>query len=78
MMEKHFCTCPVTECKRHPFNHDQGCDPCIRDNIEKKKMPACMFRVVHDDMSEVKDYTHEGYARFYEAHRDEYLGKLGK
>lgn len=37
---KHFCTCPVTQCPRHSLNHELGCDPCIKDDIEKGKMHA--------------------------------------
>lgn len=61
----HFCTCPVTQCPRHPSNHKQGCDPCIKDNLEKDKMPACMFRAVSDDVSKVSDYTIKGFVDFY-------------
>lgn len=50
----HFCTCPVVGCPRHPVNHDKGCDLCIKDNPEKKKMPACRFKAVSDDISEVR------------------------
>jgi hypothetical protein len=35
-----FCNCPVNQCPRHPDNHNKGCDPCIQDNLKKKKMPA--------------------------------------
>lgn len=62
---KHFCTCPVTQCPRHPENHNCGCDPCIKDNLEKGKMPACMFKAVCDDVSEVKDFTMKGFVVFY-------------
>lgn len=61
----HFCTCPVVQCPRHPSNHHQGCDPCIKDNLEKGKMPACMFKAVSDDVSEAKDYTIKGFVDFY-------------
>lgn len=63
--KKHFCTCPITQCSRHPSNHDKGCDPCIKDNLEKGKMPACMFKVAHDDISDVKDFTIKGFVNFY-------------
>lgn len=64
-MHEHFCTCPVTNCPRHPSNHENGCDPCIADNIKKKKMPACMFRAVNEDVSEVRDYSIKGFVEFY-------------
>lgn len=62
----HFCTCPVTRCPRHPLNHDKGCDLCIKDNILKKKMPACMFVSVNKDVSSVTDYSIKGFVEFYE------------
>lgn len=64
-MMNHFCTCPVKQCPRHPSNHEQGCDLCIKDNLEKGKMPACMFKAVSADVSEVKDYTIKGFVDFY-------------
>ena len=72
-MNKHFCTCPVSDCPRHPQNHSHGCDPCIKDNIRKKKMPACMFVAVHEDVSEAFDYSIEGFVDFYLKHKDEFL-----
>lgn len=63
-MQHPFCTCPVEQCPRHPSNHAEGCDPCIKDNLRKKKMPACMFKVVNEDVSEVRDYTIKGFVDF--------------
>ncbi len=65
---KHFCSCPVTQCPRHPLNHDKGCDLCIRDNLEKGKMPACMFKAVSEDVSDAKDWTIKGFVDFYLKH----------
>lgn len=72
-MNEHFCSCPATKCPRHPLNHENGCDPCIKDNIMKKKMPACMFQAVHDDVSEVRDYSIKGFVEFFLLHQDEFL-----
>lgn len=72
-MEEHFCTCPATNCPRHPLNHKDGCDPCIKDNIIKKKMPACMFRAVRDDVSEVRDYSIKGFVDFYLKNQEGFL-----
>lgn len=72
-MENHFCTCPTIVCPCHPSNHDDGCDPCIKDNIEKRKMPACMFKVVHEDTSNLKDFSIEGFVGYFMEHREEYL-----
>ena len=63
-----FCTCPVVQCPRHPSNHDEGCDPCIKDNLEKGKMPACMFKAVSDDVDDVRDFSLQGFVDFYLKH----------
>lgn len=75
---KDFCNCPVEKCPRHPSNHDNGCDPCIQDNLKRGKMPACFFRAVHDDVSEVKDYTMEGFVSHFLKHKEEYRQKFNK
>ncbi len=64
-MEKHFCCCTVVRCPHHPENHAQGCDPCIKNNLAKKKMPYCFFRAVHDDTSEVNDYSFAGFVAHF-------------
>lgn len=62
---EHFCTCHVKQCPKHPLNHNNGCDPCMQDNIAKGKMPTCMFKAVSDDLGAVKDYTIKGFVDFY-------------
>lgn len=62
---RHFCTCPVTQCPRNPSNHSKGCDPCILDNLQKRKMPACFYSVVNEDVSGVTDYSIEGFVKFF-------------
>lgn len=69
-MEKHFCTCPVEKCPKHPANHGDGCDRCIQDNLQKSKMPTCFFRAVHDDVDDVQDFTIKGFVEFYEKHKN--------
>lgn len=69
-MNRHFCSCPVEQCPQHPGNHGMGCDPCVQDNLEKKKMPACFFNIVHDDVSEVTDFTIDGFIKFYHEHNE--------
>jgi len=71
-MKEHFCMCPAVGCPFNPKNHNHGCDPCIKDNIKKKKMPACMFYSVHADMSEAADYSIEGFVDYYMKHREQY------
>lgn len=63
-MKEHFCNCPVVKCQYHPSNHEDGCDPCMKSNLAKKEMPTCMFRAVHDDVSEVKDYSIKGFINY--------------
>lgn len=72
-MPTHFCTCPDTKCSKHPANHAFGCDPCIKSNLLQKRMPTCFYKAVHDDTSNVTDYTIEGFVDFFQTHRDEYL-----
>lgn len=75
---KHFCNCPVEKCPCHPFNHDKGCDPCIQDNLKKGKMPACFFRAVHDDASQVRDFSIAGFVDYFLEHQSEYKAKYKK
>ncbi len=63
--DKHFCTCPMTKCPRHPFNHNEGCDPCIKNNLQHGKMPACMFKAVSENTDQVKEWTIKGFMEFY-------------
>lgn len=72
MKPEHFCVCPVVQCPRHPNNHSEGCDPCIQDNLAQKKMPACFFRAVHEDMSGITDYSIQGFVNFFNEHCSEY------
>lgn len=41
-----FCTCKNLSCKLHPNNHEQGCTPCIANNLKTKEMPSCFFNLV--------------------------------
>ncbi|MDR0794615.1 MAG: DUF6485 family protein [Tannerella sp.] len=70
-MNKHFCNCPAVNCPQHPSNHNDGCDPCIVDNLKKKKMPACFFRAVKDDVSDVTDYSIKGFVEFYMKNKED-------
>lgn len=58
----------MSKCPRHPSNHDRGCDPCIQDNLERGKMPACFFKVVHNDVSNLRDYSIRGFVDFFLSH----------
>lgn len=52
-----FCTCKSLSCPNHPANHDQGCAPCIRKNLDRGEIPACFFNQV--------DETYPGPTYFY-------------
>lgn len=74
-MEKHFCDCPNTPCPKHPANHSHGCDPCVRDNLSQKKMPACFFLAVHKDVGGLTDYSIAGFVEFFNQHSEEYFAE---
>jgi len=61
---KHFCTCNKLHCKHHPNNHELGCDPCIRKNLDKGEIPACFFRLVGDP-SQLHKFTMADFVQFY-------------
>lgn len=67
-MKEHFCTCGDHQCPKHPTNHDKGCDPCIRDNLEHHRMPSCFFKVVHSDLGGQTDFSIAGFVEFYRTH----------
>ena len=67
--QTHFCTCGDLNCKLHPANHDQGCDPCVQKNLKRGEIPGCFFRLVQDDLSSLKEFTLESFARFYLEHK---------
>jgi len=57
-----FCTCDDYACKLNPVNHDQGCNLCIEDSLEKKEIPSCFFKIVSPDLSNRTDWSFEGFA----------------
>ncbi len=63
-MDQHFCTCRDFKCKNHPRNHSQGCDPCIRKNLENGEIPACFFRAVSPEIDDLKQFTFKDFAAF--------------
>ncbi|NLW79717.1 MAG: hypothetical protein GXY32_09960 [Ruminococcaceae bacterium] len=67
-MEEHFCTCGDRQCPRHPANHNNGCDRCIRDNLANRRMPSCFFKLVHNDLSGQTDFSMGGFVDFYRDH----------
>lgn len=69
-MDKHFCTCPDTKCPKHPVNHSKGCNPCIASNLKSKDIPTCFFLAVHNDVTEVTDYSIDSFVQFYLQHKN--------
>lgn len=58
-----FCTCKDTACPLHPSNHDRGCTPCIRKNLQQHEIPSCFFNlidpsVVADGKTKFSDFAH--------------------
>lgn len=41
-----------------------GCDLCIKKNLNAREIPGCFFNLVNDDLSNVKEFTIEGFVRF--------------
>jgi hypothetical protein len=62
-MEKHFCSCSDLECSFHPNNHDKGCDPCIKKNLELGEVPSCFWNNVSKTIG-TSDYSAEKFAEF--------------
>lgn len=63
-MSSQFCSCQDLNCKNHPRNHSQGCDPCIKKNLSHEKIPACFFRAVSPEISDLKEFTYESFSKF--------------
>jgi hypothetical protein len=70
--QKHFCTCKDLNCKLNPHNHSKGCDLCIKKNINAREIPSCFFRLVNDDLTELKEFTIESFVDFFIKNKDIY------
>lgn len=68
--KKHFCTCTNLSCKLHPSNHPNGCDPCMQKNLKLKELPNCMFKLVNEDITGVKESTIKGFVDFYNKNKN--------
>lgn len=62
---KHFCTCDDLNCKLNPHNNSKGCDLCIKKNLKAREIPSCFFKLVNNDISELKEFTIESFVDFY-------------
>ncbi len=65
---QHFCTCHDTKCNLNPHNHKEGCSPCIKKNLAAGEIPTCFFKVVSEDLTDVKDYSIQGFINFFNKH----------
>lgn len=75
--KQHFCTCDDLCCALNPNNPNNSnnsnnskdninsCDPCIRKNLKAREIPSCFFLLVNEDMSDVEDFTIDGFVEFY-------------
>ena len=68
-----FCTCTDYKCPCHPVNHDQGCNLCIRKNLQQKEIPSCFFHSI-DSEKPTPDWYYQDFAALVEKARQE--GKL--
>jgi hypothetical protein len=68
-MEKHFCSCPETQCPNHPGNHNKGCDPCIQKNLKFGEIPSCFWSNITNGVVGKTKYSVEEFAKFYLDHK---------
>jgi len=68
-MERHFCTCSDLNCPSHPCNHNEGCDPCIKKNLELGEVPSCIWNNVLN-VTGTTDYSAENFAKFVVENRN--------
>jgi len=68
-MNQHFCSCRDFQCQNHPRNHAQGCDPCIKKNLQNGEIPGCFFRAVSSEIGGLKQFTFESFAEFVLKHK---------
>lgn len=67
MKKQHFCNCGDLECPFNPNNPNakiDNCDPCIRKNLKHGEIPACFFKSVSEDISDLDDFSYESFAKF--------------
>ncbi len=65
MLNTHFCTCTNHQCRLHPCNQDNGCDGCIKANLESGDIPKCFFVAVSETgAKEVTDFSYNSFACF--------------
>lgn len=65
-----ICNCNELNCPNNPCNHNQGCTPCIGKNLAKGEIPACFFRLVNGDLSQLDSFYLEDFVNFYLKHQN--------
>ena len=63
------CTCQDVKCPNHPNHHNRGCNPCIAKNLDCGEIPACFFRLVDGDLSQLSQFKIEDFVQFYSKHK---------
>lgn len=64
-----FCTCQSLDCPNHPTNHERGCTPCIKKNLDRGEIPSCFFSLIgHPEP--LKRYKIEDFARLVMAREE--------
>lgn len=71
MTHRHFCTFTDMDCPLNPNApgcRHQTCDRCIRKCLKAGEIPACFFKAVDADTSDVADWSYAGFAAWVAAH----------
>ncbi|TDT71466.1 hypothetical protein EV215_0841 [Hypnocyclicus thermotrophus] len=63
-MSNHFCNCVDTECKFNPKNgFINNCDLCIQKNLKYREIPACFFKLIKKELTDINDFSIENFAK---------------
>lgn len=57
-----FCTCENRACGCHPTRHSDGCDRCIRLNLQCNAIPRCFFHKLGCRTEEIETWSFEEFA----------------
>lgn len=71
MENQHFCTCGDLSCPLNPRKNAHGCDLCIQKNLKLREIPSCFFKLVNEDISELKAFTIESFVDFFLKNREQ-------
>ena len=68
-----FCTCADHSCPLHPVNHDKGCTPCMKKNLQAGEVPSCLWNQVstrEERQQEGCDYRINSFAEMVQRKRE--------